>query len=225
MPRRKKPSPFKRRKGREYTGRKYWRKFGCVVFFRDTTRLGKIAPRRIRGVFLGYDPESPTWIVGHFTETGRWSVLNTYDAIFHEDQLVPCLGELKRTTMAEYAEYQTHMERGGKKKSKGVAGQGGGGGAAAPKAKTQEKKAAAQPQEKRGRGRPKKLVDPPSQQTAPKANVKVKEAPVVSAGRKRPAAVDAAPAPKRAKKQKVPAGTKRGGRRGTGRFQSETQKS
>ena len=80
-------SPYKKRFKREFDGENYFKVLGCVCFFKQHVRA-KGEPRRIKGVFLGYSTESPCWLVGYYTSTGRFETVLAYDVWFKEDELV-----------------------------------------------------------------------------------------------------------------------------------------
>ena len=75
---------------------KHLRRFGCLAWFkRDVGLLGKqhldsttLAPRRVRGIHLGFSSKNSSWLIGTINGEGRLAVYETVDVVFVESVLV-----------------------------------------------------------------------------------------------------------------------------------------
>ena len=75
---------------------KHLRRFGCLAYFkRDVGLLGKqhldsttLAPRRVKGIHLGFSSKNSSWLIGTINGEGRLAVYETIDVVFVESVLV-----------------------------------------------------------------------------------------------------------------------------------------
>ena len=75
---------------------KYLRRFGCLAYFkRDVGQLGTehlkstaLAPRRVKGIHLGFSQKNSCWLIGTINSAGKLAVYETIDVVFVESILV-----------------------------------------------------------------------------------------------------------------------------------------
>ena len=92
-------SPYFLRYGRE-PGVKHLRRFGSKCWFKIQRRK-KLGQKYKLGVFLGYAEVCPSYLVGYYTDAGRFQVAMSADVKFDEDDLVSSLDALKRAAKSE----------------------------------------------------------------------------------------------------------------------------
>ena len=81
---------------------KYLRRFGCLCYFkRDVGHAGTehlkssaLAPRRVKGIHLGFSQTNSSWLVGTINSDDKFMVYETIDVVFVESILVRNIRQL-----------------------------------------------------------------------------------------------------------------------------------
>ena len=106
----KKPTPFKKRFGRE-ASTKHLRRFGCLCYALEHKKRAKLEDKYERGIFLGYGTENSTYLIGVWRPDDRtkagvsFQVLENADCKFDESVLISDVEDLKKFQTGTFVPY------------------------------------------------------------------------------------------------------------------------
>ena len=92
-------SPYERVKGVK-PSKSYYRRFGCLCYYRIHTHLPKLDPKWRPAVFVGYGSESSVWRCGTFKD-GNFKVVESRSVKFDEEVLV---GDIQKLNCQEFTD-------------------------------------------------------------------------------------------------------------------------